>query len=348
LNTILITGGLGYIGSHTCLNLLKKGKNILIIDSLANSSIKVLSKIEYLLSNNNKGEIIFRECDIRNKNLLREIFKEFKFLKRPIKSVFHFAGLKSVEESTKIPIEYWNTNVGGTLNLIEIMRENNCFNIIFSSSAMIYKQNLSIPFKENSELNPNNPYAFTKFTVEKILNNLYESEPKKWRIANLRYFNPVGAHESGILGDNPKGKSANLFPAIINSLKDHKRELSIFGNDWPTIDGTCIRDFIHIMDLANAHIATNDLLDSENPQIISLNIGTGFGTSVLEIIKTFEKVSNCPIKYKFELRRAGDVPYIVANNKYAINKLNWRPQKGIVDICRDTWIWFKKNKDEIN
>ena len=346
MNTTLVTGGFGYIGSHTCLNLLERGENILIIDSLANSELEVKTRIEYLLSKNNNrnGKLIFREGDIRNKKWLRDIFEEFKLLKSPIDFVFHFAGLKSVEESTQMPLEYWDTNVNGTINLLNIMKENNCNNIIFSSSAMVYKQNPNQSFKENAELNPTNPYAFTKFTIEEILQNLSISEPKKWRIANLRYFNPVGAHSSGLLGENPKRMSSNLFPAILNCLKNNKKELSIFGNNWPTSDGTCIRDFIHIMDLANAHIAACDLLISENPQIITLNIGTGIGTSVLNIIKTFEKVNNCSIKYKFDIRRAGDVPYIVADNKYAIKKLNWSPQKDIKVICKDSWNWFQKNK----
>tara|TARA_Y100000589_G_scaffold331165_1_gene383547 strand:+ start:832 stop:1878 length:1047 start_codon:yes stop_codon:yes gene_type:complete len=346
LNTILITGGFGYIGSHTCLNLLERGENILIIDSLVNSTIKVKSKIEFLssLKSNSNGKLIFREGDIRDKDWLRDIFKEFKLLRKPINFVFHFAGLKSVEESTQIPLEYWDTNVNGTINLLNIMKEYNCFNIIFSSSAMVYKQNPNKSFKENSELNPSNPYAFTKFTIEKILQNLSISEPKKWRIANLRYFNPVGAHSSGLLGEYPKGMSSNLFPAILNSLIHNKKELLIFGNNWPTPDGTCIRDFIHIMDLARAHIAASNLLIKENPQIITLNIGTGIGTSVLNIIKTFEKVNKCSIKYKFSPRRAGDVPYIVADNEYAIKKLNWSPQKDTIDICKDSWNWLQKIK----
>ena len=346
LSTILVTGGLGYIGSHTCLELLKRGENLIIIDSLENSSINVKYTIDHLLSkkNDNKnGKLIFRRGDIRDKTWLKNIFEEFTILKIPIKTVFHFAGLKSVEESTEKPLKYWDSNVIGTINLLNIMSENDCFNLIFSSSAMIYKQNISKPFKENSELNPNNPYAFTKFTIENILQEIHTSEPKKWRIANLRYFNPVGAHESGLLGDNPRIRPANLFPAIINSLQNEIVELSIFGKDWPTNDGTCVRDFIHIIDLANAHIAANDLLISEDPQLITLNIGTGIGTSVLEIIKTFEKVNNCSIKYKFDERRAGDVPYIVADNSYAIKRLNWKAKKNLKDICRDTWNWaFKK------
>ncbi len=344
MNTILITGGFGYIGSHTCLNLLEKGKNILVVDSLANSTKKVQSRIEFLSSSNSNsnGKLIFRKGDIRNKDWLRGIFKEFKFLRSPINFVFHFAGLKSVEESTQVPLAYWDSNVNGTINLLNIMKENSCFNMIFSSSAMVYKQNLNKSFKEDDALDPTNPYALTKFTIEKILQNLSISEPNKWRIANLRYFNPVGAHSSGLLGENPKRMSSNLFPAILSSLNDNRKELSIFGNNWQTPDGTCIRDFIHIMDLANAHIAASDLLISENPQIITLNIGTGIGTSVLNIINTFEEVNNCSINYKFDQVRPGDVPYIVADNKYAIKKLNWKPQKDIVDICRDSWNWLRK------
>ena len=351
MNTILVTGGLGYIGSHCCLNLLKQGQNILIIDSLINSSIEVKSKIEFLLSKKNikkKGLLFFREGDLRDKKWLKKIFEEFKSADNKISSVIHFAGLKSVEESTKIPLEYWDVNLNGTLNLLNIMAENNCFNIIFSSSAMIYKQNSEKPFKEDSAIYPTNTYANTKFSIEKILEDLYKSEPSKWRIANLRYFNPVGAHESGLLGENPKFKSSNLFPAIIKSLENNEDELLIFGKDWPTKDGTCIRDFIHIMDLANAHTCAHKFIISQKPQIISLNIGTGIGTSILDIIKTFEKVNNCSVKYKFFKRRAGDVPYIVADNNYAIKKLNWKPKKSIEDICKDTWNWIEKNKNKEN
>ena len=351
MNTILVTGGLGYIGSHCCLTLLKQGQNILIIDSLINSSIEVKSKIELILNKKDskkKGLLFFRKVDLRDKKWLKGIFEEFKVSDNKISSVIHFAGLKSVEESTKIPLEYWDVNIIGTLNLLNIMAENNCFNIIFSSSAIIYKQNSDKPFKEDSDLSPNNAYANTKFSIEKILNDLYKSAPSKWRIANLRYFNPAGAHESGLLGENPKGKAANLFPAIIKSLENDKDELLIFGKDWPTQDGTCIRDFIHIMDLANAHVCAHKFIISQKPQIIYFNIGTGIGTSILEIIKTFEKVNDCSINYKFFKRRAGDVPYIVADNSFAKRKLNWEPKKSIEDICKDTWNWIKKNKDELN
>lgn len=351
MSTILVTGGLGFIGSHCCLNLLKNGQNILIIDSLINSSIEVKSKIEALVNEENlreKGLLLFREGDLRDKEWLKKIFEEFRVADNTISSVFHFAGLKSVEESTKLPIDYWDVNLNGTINLLNTMSENNCFNIIFSSSAMIYKQNLNTPFRENSELCPSNTYSNTKLAIERILEDLQKSSPSKWRIAILRYFNPVGAHESGLLGENPKKKAANLFPAIINSLKNDREELLIFGKDWPTKDGTCVRDFIHIMDLANAHVCAHKFIISQKPQIIYLNIGSGIGTSILHIIKTFEKVNNCSIKYKFFKRRAGDVPYIVADNSYAMKKINWKPIRSIEDICKDTWNWMKLNKDELN
>lgn len=347
-----MTGGLGYIGSHCSLKLLEKGKNILIIDSLVNSSIKVKSKIEFLLNQsknkNNKGLLFFRKGDIRDKKWLKKIFEEFNTSNKNIISVFHFAGLKSVEESTYFPLDYWDVNVNGTLNLLKIMSSNNCFNFIFSSTAMLYKQKNQIPFTEESEIDPSNSYAKTKLSIEKILEDLHNSDPHKWRIANLRYFNPVGAHKSGLLGESPKGKPSNLFPAIINSFKKDGKELVIFGSDWPTFDGTCIRDFIHIMDLVNAHISTHEYILSENPQLVSLNVGTGKSTSILEIIKTFEKVNNCTVKYKFDKRRVGDVPFIVADNTYALKKLKWKVRRNLEDICKDTWNWMKKNKDELN
>ena len=347
METILITGGLGYIGSHTTLKLLEKGKNILIIDSLDNSTLDTLSKIKFLINSKviseKKGILYFRKGDLKNKIWLEKIFEEFIDSNNKISSVLHFAGLKSVEESIIYPLKYWETNIGGTLNLLNTMIKNNCFTIIFSSSAMVYKINSMRPFKESNELDPLNPYAFTKYSIEKILYDLFKSAPSKWRIANLRYFNPVGAHESGILGENPKRIPSNLFPSLIDSLKKNNRYFKIYGNDWPTSDGTCIRDFIHIMDLADAHIAAYEYITEGKAKINIFNIGTGHGTSILEIIKTFESVNKFSIQYKYENRRTGDVPYLVADTNYANEILNWKSKKKLEEICKDTWRWFNKN-----
>ena len=348
METILITGGLGYIGSHTTLKLLEKGNNVLIIDSLENSSLKTLSKIKYIIKNKNikeekKGILYFRKGDLKNKIWLENIFEEFIFSNKKISSVLHFAGLKSVEESIRYPFKYWETNIGGTLNLLNAMIKNNCFTLIFSSSAMVYKSNSMKPFKEIDEIAPLNPYAFTKFTIENILSDLFKSEPNKWRITNLRYFNPVGAHDSGILGESPLILSSNLFPSLIECLRNKKKYFKIYGNDWPTLDGTCIRDFIHIMDLADAHIAAYEYLKKGKSKLDVFNIGTGYGTSILEIIRTFEIINNQNIKYKYAKRRIGDVPYLVADASYANDILKWKPQKSLEDICKDTWKWFNKN-----
>ena len=344
MKTILVTGGFGYIGSHTCLELLKRGENLLIVDSLENSSIDVQDKINHLISKNNnkkKGKLIFREGDIRNEIWLKKIFEEFKIAKNPIKTVFHFAGLKSVEESTHIPLKYWDFNVRGTINLLNIMRENNCFNLIFSSSAMIYKQNSSQKFKEDSELNPANPYAYTKYTIEKILDNLHKSEPSKWRIANLRYFNPAGAHPSGLIGDNPKGKPANLFPAIIHTLKNEKNELSIFGNNWPTKDGTCIRDFIHVSDISKLHLLSlKKLINTRKSEIY--NCGYGKGYSVYQVVKKFEKLINHKIKINFLSRRSGDIEQLYSDNNKIKKSLNFKvPRNNLENIIKSSIEWEK-------
>ncbi len=337
LETVLVTGGCGYIGSHTCTCLLKKGFNIIIIDSLVNSHKSSYLKILEVCRNENKkfiNMIKFIEGDLRNKNLLSEIFANQKKEGNPISSVIHFAGFKSIEESIKLPLQYWGTNIESTLRLLDVMDKYECYSIIFSSSATVYKpQNLIL--HEESFLEPQNPYGRTKLAIEIILKDLYLSNKKKWRIANLRYFNPVGAHESGLLGEKPKGKASNLFPAINKVLKKEQEKLLIFGNNWPTKDGTCIRDFIHVMDLAEAHMATLDYLLSNDPKYLTLNIGTGSGTSVLEIIKTFKGIG-IEIPFLYVDKRSGDYPFIVADNKLALKLLNWSPKRKIIDICKDS------------
>ena len=351
--TILITGGLGYIGSHTCVNLLKKGNNVLIIDSLINSSEETLGKIKQTLEKTNKignkfGKYFFRKGDLKNTNWLNDIFNEFSKLNSEIDSVIHFAGLKSVEESTREPIKYWTENLGNTISLVSVMKNHKCRTLIFSSSAMVYKPIENNPISETSIVEPYNPYGNSKLAIENLLRDIYKYDSANWKIAVLRYFNPVGAHELGILGENQSGKVTNLFPVIGQVLTKKLDKISIFGKDWPTKDGTCIRDFIHVEDLAEAHFQTLIYLKKNKPQIIDLNVGTGKGTSVLELIKTFEKVNNLNLPYEFAKRREGDLPYLVANNKKFINLLNWQPQKSLEDMCSDFGNYIFNNFSNIN
>jgi len=341
LETILVTGGCGYIGSHICVSLLIDKKNdILIIDSLVNSYKETYSKIKKIFEDkgiNCTERIRFVEGDLRDKIFLDNIFYEYSKTKRPIKSVIHLAGLKSIESSLMFPLEYWESNVSSTIALLAIMQKYNCYSIIFSSSATIYKTNFLKSVSEKDLLDPCTPYGKTKLAIEEILKDLFfRGKTKIWRIANLRYFNPVGAHKSGLLGENPKGKSTNLFPAIIQAIKSKEKKLLIYGDNWPTKDGTCIRDFIHVMDLADAHMATLNFLKSNKPQLVSLNIGTGIGTSILEVVNTFLKISDYKFSFEFKDRRLGDQPYVVANNKLALEYLDWSPKRDLLEMCLDS------------
>ena len=346
MKNILVTGGGGFIGSHTCLVLLEKGYNIFVIDSFQNSSPNALVKVlEINKINNIKSETNLKiyKGDICNFSFVESVFldilKQYKFLD----GVIHFGGLKSVEESTYHPISYWKTNVLGTINLLEIMSKNKIRNLVFSSSAIIYASSNNSFLKEDSELKPMNPYGNTKLTVEILLDDLFKSSKKDWRLASLRYFNPIGAHKSGLIGEYPMGNPNNIFPVIANTALGIQKELKIFGNDWPTDDGTPIRDYIHVMDLANAHISVLEYMINNKPNYLKLNVGTGKGTSVLELVKTFEKINNVKVPYVFSDRRSGDVCSLVADNSKLISELNIRPKMSIEDMCRDGWAWKKLN-----
>jgi len=342
MRTIFVTGAGGYIGSHTSLLLLNMGLKVYALDSYVNSydiSLKNLINI----SNENKENFHFYKGDIRDKNILRDIFSQAKKNGNPIESVIHFAGLKSVSESIKKPLEYWDNNVNGSINLLNVMNENNCYKIVFSSSAAIYSKVLENKIDENSPISPTNPYGKTKYVIEQILNDIFNSSDNKWRIANLRYFNPIGAHESGILGENPKGIPNNIFPLITRVAAGIIKEIEIFGNDWPTTDGTGVRDYIHVMDLAEGHIKALEYLFSAKPQIININLGTGVGTSVLELIKIFQKVNNISIPYVFRTRRPGDRAIVIADNSLAKKKLNWVPKRSLEKMCKSGWRWQEKN-----
>lgn len=348
MTTVLATGGLGFIGSHTCISLLKEGYDVLIIDSLVNSNIKTLESIKNIISDSligNENQIFFKKGDLRDTLWLDKVFEEFIEIGNPIEMVIHFAGLKAVEESVILPLKYWDVNLNSTLSLLSVMEIKNCNTIVFSSSATIYKPLLNKRLNENSDLDPLNAYGNSKLAIEKILRDLFESNPKKWKIASLRYFNPVGSHDSALIGENPNGKANNLFPKLISVLDKKIDKLSIFGNDWPTNDGTCVRDYIHVMDLADSHVAALKFLISNNSQMIYFNIGTGKGTSVLELINEFKKVNNCELPYQFAERRKGDAPYSVADNSKALSLLDWKPKKTLQEMCEDTWRWFEKGKN---
>ncbi len=346
MTLVLSTGGLGFIGSHTCINLLNHGVDVLIIDSLVNSSKENLKKIKSIINLNKKpdsGELSFHEGDLRNKEWLDDIFAKQISVGKPITSVVHFAGLKSVEESVLDPIKYWDVNINATLSLLSTMKKYKCNSIVFSSSATIYKPEDGKKLFEISHQEPINPYGNTKITIEKILKDLYLSNKEKWRIINLRYFNPVGAHDSGLIGEEPKGKATNLFPILEKVISGQLDKLFIFGSDWPTVDGTCVRDYIHVMDLAEAHFAALKFLKENKSQFVSVNIGTGKGLSVLEIINNYSKLNNISIPYEFAERRKGDAPYVVADNSLALEILSWKPVKSLEDICIDSYR-FTQNK----
>tara|TARA_B100000401_G_C52812564_1_gene724669 strand:+ start:2574 stop:3629 length:1056 start_codon:yes stop_codon:yes gene_type:complete len=345
MNKILITGGAGFIGSHTCLILLNKGYEIFVIDSNINSSPKSLDVVKQL-SQQNKNQtpnLHFFKGDIRNKDKLNEIFSLAQKNGEGIKSVIHFAGKKAVNESILKPLDYWDANVNGTLNLLKVMEENHCKSIVFSSSATIYGLSHQKPIKENEFINPINPYGNTKAAIEKILNDLSKKINSDWKVAILRYFNPIGAHESGLLGENPKDIPNNILPLLIKAAGGLMKEFKVFGNDWQTYDGTGVRDYIHVMDLAEAHLRALEYISIKKINNLKLNIGTGKGTSVIELINTFQKVNKVKIPYKFVSRREGDIPYSVADNSLAKSTLGWLPKRDIENMCRDSWNWYLKN-----
>ncbi len=346
MKSILVTGGTGYIGSHTCLLLLEKGYEIFIIDSFFNSSAKSIEKVALILKNKGidiSGKIHLFKGDIKNLEDIEKVFEISLKLNKSIEAVIHLAGLKSVSESIIKPISYWENNVLGTLNLLKTMEKYDCNNIVFSSSATVYKANSKKLLLEVDICEPINPYGYTKLTVERILNDIFNSNPLKWRIASLRYFNPVGAHESGLIGEDPLGKPNNIYPQITRVAIGKLKEIKIYGSDWPTPDGTGIRDYIHVVDLAEGHLSALNYLIKEKPQFLIVNLGTGKGTSVLELINTFEKVNAVKIPYSFVRRRNGDFSFVVANNSIAKQKLKWEPKRNIQDICKTGWDWQLKN-----
>ena len=346
MKKILVTGGSGFLGSHTCLLLLQQGYKVFVIDSFDNSSPKVINRVLEIIKlrkYNAELKLKLYEGDLCDINFIEKVFSDIYKNHNSLDGVIHFGGLKAVSESKTNPLPYWKVNVLGTINLLEVMSKYGCNNLVFSSSATIYAENESSKFKEDSDLKPINPYGNTKLTVEILLENLFESNKQEWRLASLRYFNPIGAHASGLIGEFPNGIPNNIFPLITNTAIGLQKELKIFGNDWPTKDGTAIRDYIHVMDLAKAHIKVIDYLILNKPDYLKINVGTGVGTSVLELIKTFEKVNNVVVPYVFCNRRPGDACSLVADNSLLISKLNIIPKMSLEDMCRDGWKWKKLN-----
>ena len=346
MKNILVTGGAGYIGSHTCLSLLEKNYNVFVIDSFINSSPKSLQNVlEIHKSNhkNNTNQLRVLKGDMTDIKFLENAFLEL--LKNGIKidGVIHFAGLKAVSESIYNPLIYWNINLTTTLNLLCTIKKFRCNNLVFSSSATIYASRENELLKEDSEVMPVNPYGNTKASIEKILADVFHSSSEEWKFASLRYFNPIGAHPSGLIGEDPKGKPNNLFPLIINTAYGLQKELIIYGNNYPTHDGTPVRDYIHVMDLADAHIKVLEYMMISRKININLNLGTGIGTSVLDLVKTFERVNNIEVPYVFSDRRIGDSCYVVANNSLSMKKFNITTSRDIEDMCLDGWRWKKLN-----
>jgi UDP-glucose 4-epimerase len=331
---ILVTGGAGYIGSHTCVELVKKVDKVIIVDNLYNSKVEVLNRIKELTGKDLK----FYKTDLLDKENLEKIFIENK-----IDAVIHFAGLKAVGESVKIPIKYYHNNITGTLNLLEVMKKYNVRKIVFSSSATVYGNPERVPISEDFSKSTTNPYARTKLIIEEILNDVYISD-NEWSIALLRYFNPIGSHESGRMGEDPNGIPNNLMPFITQVAVGKRKELSVFGNDYDTHDGTGVRDYIHVVDLAQGHLKALEKINAVKG-CNAYNLGTGIGYSVLDVIKSFEKANNIKIPYKVVERRSGDIDKCYANPEKAFKELNWKAQKNLEDMCRDSWNWQKNNPE---
>lgn len=332
--SILITGGTGYIGSHTCVELLNSGKEIIVVDNFSNSKRSTLENIKEITNK----EFKFYEIDILDRVSLEKIFAE-----NQIEAVVNFAGFKAVGESVSKPIEYYINNVSGALVLLDTMKKYGVKSFIFSSSATVYGDQGKTPYTEDMELGiTTNPYGTSKAMIEKILQDLYISD-NTWNICILRYFNPVGAHESGLIGENPQGIPNNLMPYITRVAKGELKELSIFGNDYDTYDGTGVRDYIHVVDLAIGHLKALEKLKKEKKGIFIYNLGNGKGVSVLELVETFKKVNNVDVPYKFIHRRSGDLPVSYSNTTKAKTELNFMTTKTIEDMCRDSWT-FEKNK----
>ena len=332
---VLVTGGCGYIGSHTCVELLNNGYEVIVVDNLVNSKRDVIDKIKSITDK----DVLFYEYDLCNKDNVRKIFNE----NPDIEAVLHFAGLKAVGESVSLPIKYYENNLISTLSLVDVMQEYNCNKLVFSSSATVYGDPVKLPITEDQLVGgTTNPYGTTKYFIERILKDVCIANPN-FKVALLRYFNPIGAHESGLIGENPNGIPNNLMPYIIKVATKELPILNVFGNDYDTKDGTGVRDYIHVVDLAKGHIKALEHLDIINGTCI-YNLGTGVGYSVLDLINTFEKVNNIKVNYKIVDRRPGDIATCYADPTKAKEELGWVAEKTIEDMCMDAYNFVLKNK----
>lgn len=347
VNTILVTGGAGYIGSHACVELLQSGYKVVVIDNLSNSKFESLKRVQEITGK----PLVFYQIDIRNKRALTDIFS-----KETISTVIHFAGLKAVGESCEQPLNYYHNNVYGTLVLAEVMTAANVKQLVFSSSATVYGGSEKAQFSEDFPLGAINPYGRSKAMIEDILRDLSAADniiqaKTPWKIALLRYFNPIGAHESGMIGEDPNGIPNNLMPYVSQVAIGKLKQLSVFGNDYPTRDGTGVRDYIHVVDLVKGHIKAISALEGEKFKLggcKAFNLGTGRGYSVLEIIESFERVTGRKVNYKIAPRRSGDPAECFANPDLSLKELNWKAEKNLDDMIADTWSWQVKNPQGFN
>ena len=334
---VLVTGGCGFIGSHTVVCLLERGYEVVVVDDLSNSSEKVLDRIDTIVGEDAAERLTFVRADVANKDALEAIFDEF-----PIEAVIHFAGYKAVGESVEKPIEYYSNNIGNTLALVDVMRAHDCKSIVFSSSATVYGDPDALPLTEDSPKKPaTNPYGWTKWMIEEILRSLVVADPA-WNVVLLRYFNPIGAHPSGLMGEDPKGIPNNLLPYVSQVAVGRRDAVHVFGDDYDTPDGTGVRDYVHVMDLAEGHVAALAWMAGRTGCEV-FNLGTGRGTSVLEIIKAFSEACGKELPYVVEPRRAGDVTANWADCTKAREWLGWEAQYGIFEMCRDSWNWQSHN-----
>ena len=329
---VLVTGGAGYIGSHTCISLIQAGYELVVFDNYSNSSSESIKRVEKIVNQT----INLEEGDIRSKEDLRRVFTKYN-----IDSVIHFAGLKAVGESVELPLKYYDNNIIGTIVLCEVMKEFNCKQIVFSSSATVYGDPHTTPITEDFPLSATNPYGRSKLFIEEILRDVFVSD-NEWKIIILRYFNPVGAHESGTIGEDPNGIPNNLMPFISQTAVGKREFLNIFGDDYDTDDGTGVRDYIHVVDLADGHVKALNKINDIN-RVITVNLGTGNGYSVLDMVKAFEEASGKKVAYKIAPRRSGDVAKCFADPSYAKAVLGWSASRGIKQMCEDSWRWQSNN-----
>lgn len=329
---VLVTGGAGYIGSHTCVELLNAGKEVVVIDNLCNSCEEALERVKKITGK----ELTFYQADLLDRKAVEEVFEKEK-----IESVIHFAGLKAVGESVQKPLEYYYNNITGTLVLCDVMRKYGVKKLVFSSSATVYGSPKTVPIKEDFPLSVTNPYGRTKLMLEDILRDFYVADPE-WNIILLRYFNPIGAHKSGLIGEDPKGIPNNLTPYITQVAVGKLKEVGVFGNDYNTPDGTGVRDYIHVVDLAIGHVKALKKLEEE-PKVRTYNLGTGQGYSVLEVIKAFSKACGKDIPYVLKPRRAGDIATCYADASLAEKELGWKAERKLDEMCEDSWRWQSQN-----